>query len=122
MIYSSDENDITMFAETNFRNERKRFGIKRNDRRAHMYLIGKTGMGKSTLMETMILSDLQRGEGVAVLDPHGDLVARVRTQIPPRRADDIILFDPADTNQLPKLNPLDASSKAARSLGGVGTD
>jgi type IV secretory pathway VirB4 component len=80
--YSPSDNDITVFAETNFRNERKRFGIKRRDRRAHMYVIGKTGMGKSTLMETMIMSDLERGEGLAVLDPHGDLVTQVKERIP----------------------------------------
>src|SRR5687767_8195508 len=107
MTYSPNDNDITLFAETTFRNERKRFGIKRRDRRAHMYLIGKTGMGKSTLMENMILSDLQRGEGLAVLDPHGDLVVRVKSQIPPGREADVILFDPADEAYALSLNPLD---------------
>src|ERR1041384_8439599 len=102
MTYSPNENDITVFAETNFRNERKRFGIKRKDRRAHMYLVGKTGMGKSTLMETMILSDLRRGEGLAVIDPHGDLVGQVKDRMPPSRATDLIFFDPSDeTRSLP---------------------
>src|SRR5918912_1841518 len=116
MTYSPNEDDITVFAETNFRNERKRFGIKRKDRRAHMYLIGKTGMGKSTLMENMIISDLYRGEGLAVLDPHGDLVARVKNRIPPSREADVIFFDPADETHSFSLNLLDASGKAARHL------
>jgi hypothetical protein len=116
MSYSPSESDITVFAETNFRNERKRFGIKRRDRRAHMYLIGKTGMGKSTLMENMIVSDLQRGEGLAVLDPHGDLVARLKRRIPPAREADVILFDPTDGTRALTLNLLDASGKAARHL------
>src|SRR5436853_1826337 len=116
MSYSPNDNDITVFAKTNFRNERKRFGIKRKDRRAHMYLIGKTGMGKSTLMETMITSDLQRGEGLALIDPHGDLVARVKNRVPPARAADVILFDPTDETKALSLNLLDASGKAARHL------
>jgi type IV secretory pathway TraG/TraD family ATPase VirD4 len=116
MSYSPSESDITVFAETNFRNERKRFGIKRRDRRAHMYLIGKTGMGKSTLMENMIVSDLQRGEGLAVLDPHGDLVARVKRRIPPTREADVILFDPTDETRTHSLNLLDSTGKAARHL------
>jgi Type IV secretion-system coupling protein DNA-binding domain len=116
MIYSPGENDITVFAETTFRNQRKRFGIKRRDRRAHMYLIGKTGMGKSTLMETMILSDLQKGEGLAVLDPHGDLVDRVKAQIPLARQRDVIYFAPGGENQRVALNPLDAGGTASRHL------
>jgi Type IV secretion-system coupling protein DNA-binding domain len=114
--YSPSDSDITVFAETNFRNERKRFGIKRRDRRAHMYVIGKTGMGKSTLMETMIMSDLERGEGLAVLDPHGDLVTRVKERIPLARQSDVILFSPGDESQSVALNPLDAGSRAARHL------
>ena len=72
------DDDITFFAETDYRNERRRFGIRRRDRRAHMYLIGRTGMGKSTLLETLIVSDLMAGNGLALLDPHGDLAAKVR--------------------------------------------
>ena len=79
------ENRITYFAKTNFRNEAKPFGIKRADRRAHMYLIGKTGTGKSTLMENLIGQDIQNGEGLALLDPHGDLVEKVLTAIPENR-------------------------------------
>ena len=68
------DKDITFFAETDWRGQQKPFGIKRKDRRAHMYLLGKTGMGKSTLLQTLIASDLQRGERLAVLDPHGVVV------------------------------------------------
>ena len=63
------DNRITYFARTNFRGERKLFGIKRADRRAHMYIIGKTGTGKSTLLETMIRQDIKNSEGFALLDP-----------------------------------------------------
>ena len=114
--YSPTDDDITVFAETTFRNERKRFGIKRKDRRAHMYLVGKTGMGKSTLMENMIISDLHRGEGLAVLDPHGDLVARIKMHIPPARQSDLILFDPNEETHASNLNLLDSRGRAARHL------
>src|SRR5215208_2402895 len=108
MSYAPNENDITVFAETNFRNERKRFGIKRRDRRAHMYLIGKTGMGKSTLMENMIYSDLCAGEGLAVIDPHGDLVQKVLSLIPKERKADVVYFNPADLAHPIGFNMLEA--------------
>jgi type IV secretory pathway TraG/TraD family ATPase VirD4 len=103
-----NENDITIFAETNFRNQRTRFGIKRKDRRSHMYLIGKTGMGKSTLMENMIYSDLREGEGLAVIDPHGDLAQKVLNLIPQERKADLIYFNPADLGRPIAFNMLEA--------------
>src|SRR5712692_7915030 len=90
------DRDITYFAETAYRNERKRFGIRRRDRRAHMYILGRTGMGKSTLLETLIASDLAAGNGLAVLDPHGDLAGAVRSRAEQGRRDDVINFDPAE--------------------------
>jgi DNA helicase HerA-like ATPase len=66
------------------------------DRRRHMYLVGKTGVGKSTLMEIMVLQDIEAGRGVCLVDPHGDLVEAVLARIPPHRADDVVLFDPSD--------------------------
>ena len=105
---TSNENDITFFAETNFRNQRTRFGIKRKDRRSHMYLIGKTGMGKSTLMENMIYSDLLKGEGLAVIDPHGDLVQKVLNLIPQERKADLVYFNPSDLARPIGFNMLEA--------------
>ena len=64
-----DENRITIFAETNFRNNRKKFGIRKKDRQYHMYVVGKTGVGKSTLLLNMINQDIENNEGLAVLDP-----------------------------------------------------
>jgi type IV secretory pathway VirB4 component len=66
-----DPEKITYFAETDFRNQRTRFGIKSRDRTRHMYVIGKSGVGKSTMLENMAIQDIQNGEGIAVLDPHG---------------------------------------------------
>jgi CxxC-x17-CxxC domain-containing protein len=90
------ENDVTIFAETNYRNEYRKFGIKKDDRRRHMYFIGKTGMGKSTILENMIIEDINKGEGVAVVDPHGDLAEKVIQYIPNNRVNDVIYFNPSD--------------------------
>jgi CxxC-x17-CxxC domain-containing protein len=84
------------FAQTNFRNQMRRFGIKTDDRRRHMYLIGKTGMGKSTILENMIVEDIRAGRGVAIVDPHGDLAEKIIKYIPNNRVNDVIYFNPAD--------------------------
>ncbi|MGI6373744.1 MAG: type IV secretion system DNA-binding domain-containing protein [Patescibacteria group bacterium] len=91
-------NQIAVFAETTFRNEFKKFGIKTDDRRRHMYLIGKTGMGKSTVMENMIINDIRAGQGVAVVDPHGDLAEKIISYIPKERIKDVVYFNPSDIN------------------------
>lgn len=88
--------NIAVFAQTTFRNEFKKFGIKTDDRRRHMYLIGKTGMGKSTVLENMIIDDIRAGRGVAVCDPHGDLAEKIIQFIPPERVNDVVYFNPAD--------------------------
>lgn len=88
--------DIAVFAQTTFRNEARRFGIKTDDRRRHMYLIGKTGMGKSTILENMIVDDLRAGHGVAVVDPHGDLAEKIIEYVPSDRIKDVIYFNPSD--------------------------
>ncbi|MEI7620723.1 MAG: CxxC-x17-CxxC domain-containing protein [Candidatus Falkowbacteria bacterium] len=88
--------DITFFAQTTFRNQMRRFGIKKDDRRRHMYLVGKTGMGKSTILENMIVDDIRAGHGVAVVDPHGDLAEKIIEFIPEDRIKDVIYFNPSD--------------------------
>ncbi|MBI4407479.1 MAG: type IV secretion system DNA-binding domain-containing protein [Candidatus Kerfeldbacteria bacterium] len=88
---------ITVFAETNFRNQRRKFGVKQDDRRRHMYVVGKTGMGKSTLLENMVIADIRAGRGVAVVDPHGDLAEKILDFIPNNRVNDVIYFNPSDT-------------------------
>jgi CxxC-x17-CxxC domain-containing protein len=90
--------DIAVFAQTTYRNESRKFGIKTDDRRRHMYLIGKTGMGKSTILENMIVDDIRAGHGVAVVDPHGDLAEKIIEFIPANRINDVIYFNPADIN------------------------
>ena len=89
-------NEITYFAETTFRNIRKKFGIKTDDRRRHMYTIGKTGMGKTVMMENMAIQDIQAGKGVGFVDPHGEAAERLLDFIPSNRINDVIYFNPAD--------------------------
>jgi hypothetical protein len=98
--------DITVFARTDFRNKSVPFGIRRADRRAHLYLLGKTGTGKSTLLESFMTEDLRKGFGFALLDPHGDLVKRIKAAIPENRKADVIDFDIPDAGQPYGFNPL----------------
>jgi len=88
--------EIVPFAETDFRNQKIKFGIKADDRRRHMYVIGKTGMGKTTMLENMVISDMQSGKGVAVVDPHGEFAEKMIDFVPRERIDDVIYFDPGD--------------------------
>jgi len=88
--------DVTIFGEHTFRNQRVRFGIRADDRRRHMYLIGKTGTGKTTLLDTMAISDIQRGRGVGIVDPHGEFAARMLNFVPKERIRDVIYLNPAD--------------------------
>ena len=88
--------DINFFAETTFRNQRKKFGIKVDDRRRHMYLIGKTGMGKTAAMQNMAIQDIQDGKGVGFVDPHGEAAEEILDFIPSSRVNDVIYFNPAD--------------------------
>src|SRR5712671_3798186 len=90
---------ITLLGRTTFRNDRRPFGILHADRRSHIYAIGQTGTGKSTLLETMIRQDLASGEGLALLDPHGDLVERVVAAIPDGRRDDLVHLNVPDPTQ-----------------------
>jgi hypothetical protein len=74
------------------------FGIKREDRRRHMYLLGKTGMGKTTYLENMVLQDIYNGEGICFIDPHGDAAEYILDRVPSYRQNDVVYFDPGDTN------------------------
>jgi len=94
------------FATTNTRGKRVHFGIKYADRFSHFYVIGKTGTGKTTLLESLILQDIWNGYGVTLIDPHGDFVQRLNSLIPEHRKDDLIYFDTADPNQPYGYNPL----------------
>ena len=82
------------------------FGLSAADRRQHLYVIGKTGTGKTTFLRNLILQDIEAGEGVGVIDPHGDLALDLLDHIPSRRTDDLVYFDPADDDMIVGLNLL----------------
>lgn len=92
-----DPERVTYFAETDYRNTRTKFGIKAKDRTKHVYIIGKTGMGKSTLIENMAVQDIQNGEGMAIIDPHGATAEKLLKYVPENRIQDVIYFAPFDT-------------------------
>lgn len=116
VIEGTAEDGVTVLGEALFRGHRTRFGIFPDDRRRHMYIIGKTGMGKSTLLLNMIFSDVHAGKGVAVIDPHGDLIDAVLRFIPPKRSNDVILIDPADKDHPVSFNMLACESPEQQSL------
>ena len=111
-----NSDSITPFAVTNYRDIRKIFGIKQKNRRSHMYVIGKTGTGKSTLLLNMIISDIEENRGVALIDPHGDLAERVLDFVPKERIGDVIYFNPADLEHPIAFNPLESRSPHSHHL------
>jgi hypothetical protein len=101
-----DDDQICFFGHTNYRDQAVPFGIKRFDRARHLYVVGKSGSGKSCLLQLLLRNDIENGFGCAVLDPHGDLVDDILQLIPRHRVNDVVLFDPADTNFPPSFNPM----------------
>ena len=104
----SQPEHINVFAKTNFRHKEVAFGIKQDDRRRHMYVIGKTGMGKTTMIENMIVQDILAGNGVAFVDPHGESVEKILSYIPNNRVNDVVYFNPSDLDFPFAFNPLEA--------------
>jgi hypothetical protein len=117
-VHTPDDqrNDVNLFAHTEFKNQNHIFGIRKLDRRRHMYVIGKSGTGKSTLLANMIINDLKHNEGIAVVDPHGDLIETVLNYIPRYRINDVIVLDPADPHAVVKLNLFEGGSLVHREL------
>ncbi len=111
-----NENDITLFGITNFRNKQRRFGIKRDDRRRHFYAIGKTGMGKTAMLENMAIQDIVRGEGVGFIDPHGEASQRVLSFVPKERINDVIYFNPSDVSYAMGFNVMESVDQEYRHL------
>ena len=93
-----DDRRITYFAATHTRGKREMFGIRAIDRGKHVYVIGKTGMGKSTLLENMAIQDIQNGEGICFIDPHGSTAEKLLDFVPYERINDVVYFAPFDTD------------------------
>lgn len=92
------DKNVVYFGRVDFRGANRLFGVRRQDRRQHMYVIGKSGTGKSAMLHNLIVQDIANGEGVCVVDPHGDLVESILPKIPKERMDDVIYFNPADAD------------------------
>ncbi|MDP1743763.1 MAG: hypothetical protein Q8L51_03165 [Candidatus Amesbacteria bacterium] len=101
--------DVTFFAKTSYHNSDVKFGIKLLDRLRHMYVLGKSGTGKSTLLENMAIDDFKKGRGLAFIDPHGDSSENLLNYIPSSRINDTIYFNPDDREFPIKLNILEIS-------------
>jgi hypothetical protein len=115
---------INYFGKTNFRNTEKMFGIKPDDRRRHMYVIGKTGMGKTNLIQNMAIQDIRDDRGVAVMDPHGDFAEACLKAVPARRINEVIYFNPSDRDFPIGFNVMEVpvySDKDLTASGIVGT-
>lgn len=115
-MVNSENGDISYFAKTTFRNAGVPFGIKQADRLLHTYIIGKTGTGKSTLLETLMTQDAIHNRGFCLIDPHGDLVTRILHKIPPHRKNDVVYVDVTNPNQPFGYNPLRKVSYEKRAL------
>ncbi len=102
-----DPEKVTYFGETDSRGKRIKFGIKAKDRTRHVYVIGKTGMGKSTLLENMAIQDIQNGEGMAFIDPHGKTAQLLLNYVPPERINDVVYFAPFDIENPISFNVLE---------------
>lgn len=100
---------VNFFARTEFKNKMTTFGIKEQDRRRHMYIIGKTGTGKSTLITNLAVNDIRNNKGVCIVDPHGDLCETILDYIPSYRINDVIYLDPSDLDYSFLLNPLEVN-------------
>jgi hypothetical protein len=117
-ITASDEDKqhINFFGRTIFKNRDTIFGMKDTDRRRHIWAIGKTGTGKSTLIANMAIDDIKKGRGMAIIDPHGDLSEIILNYIPKSRINDVIYFNPADTEYPIAINPLEVTNKEEAEL------
>ncbi|MCX7996647.1 MAG: type IV secretion system DNA-binding domain-containing protein [Patescibacteria group bacterium] len=115
-LSEEQQRDINFFARTEFKNKETIFGLKTLDRRRHVYIIGKTGAGKSTLIANMAIDDIRKGRGVGIVDPHGDLCDTILDYIPKKRINDVIYLEPFDTERPFALNVLETKNMQNKHL------
>jgi len=113
-VDNTSAEELCPFGQTNYRNLRDKFGIKRHDRTRHMYVIGKSGVGKSKMQELLIKNDIEMGHGICVIDPHGDLIENIIPFVPENRIKDVIYFNPADEAYPIAFNPIEKVPAAYR--------
>ena len=111
-----DKKEINFFARTLFRNKDTIFGVKNLDRLRHIWTVGKTGTGKSTMMANMIIDDFKKDRGVAYIDPHGDTCDVLLDYIPGHRLNDTVYFNPADKDFPITINPLEVTNREEAEL------
>lgn len=111
-----EKKEINFFARAEWHNNQVTFGIKSADRRKHMYIIGKTGTGKSTTIANMAINDMKNGYGMAIIDPHGDLSEILLNYIPSHRINDVAYLDPSDSAYPFHINPLEVKNPTYRDL------
>jgi hypothetical protein len=115
-LTDEEKANINFFAQTEFKNKPTNFGIKTVDRRRHVYVIGKTGTGKSTLIANMAINDLRNKRGFCIIDPHGDLCEVLMDYVPSYRVNDVIYLDPSDPNYAFSINPLEVQNPHQKEL------
>ncbi len=115
-ISEEEKNDVNFFAKAEYKNNDSIFGAKSKDRRKHMYIIGKTGSGKSTLIANMAIDDIRRGRGVGIIDPHGDLAETILEYIPKRRINDVVYLEPFDAERPFSINVLEVKNQQQKDL------
>lgn len=111
-----EKENINYFAETTFRNQKKKVGIKTDDRRRHLYLVGKTGMGKTAMLENMAIQDIRSGKGVGFVDPHGEAAERLLHFVPSDRINEVVYFNPADLDYPIGFNVMEGVESSHRHL------
>ena len=116
IYFMAQKEKIIYVGEVNWRHQRTKFGIKNDDRRRHMYLVGKTGMGKSNALENMAIQDIRAGHGVAFIDPHGEAAEKILDYIPSWRVNDVIYFNPGDVAYPTAFNVMEITNPEQRNL------
>lgn len=115
-LSQQEKKQINFIGRTEFKNRLTTFGIRNEDRRRHIYIIGKTGVGKTTLIANMAIADMKNDQGLAVIDPHGDLCEILLNYVPSHRINDVCYFNPADRERSVRINPLEVKNPAHAEL------
>lgn len=115
-LSEEEKQDVNFMAKTEYKNKMTVFGIKKDDRRRHVYIIGKTGSGKSTLIANMAINDMRNRRGFAIIDPHGDLCEVLLDYVPSFRINDIVYLDPSNQDRAFAINPFEFSDESQKEM------